>query len=1355
MSGLIVPVDVLAYCVGTVDAHGPVHSFAGATTDYSSQDTPRPAFLGINVTRDADTAPMWPLESGIHLHWAVPDALTRAAVTAGPMSFPALPNRWLVTRISGNAQGAKHWIVSSDALSSSPPDGHQAPTVPVAQQAAHPGGPPQRAFRYLGTAAEFTPDWAEPKAGPETLKAMTGAELHAVATGDITFAAFYPSSRSSFGFHDDLADLAGAPAELTYVVTGWYGTPASDPLQAGLTADQLQAQLGWTTGSPSATVSYSVYSGLVQGIRWDPNTRYLTDDPEPVAADVAVGNHPAEALAAYLRGTGHPALTAFEELLTLYLTGLLPNLATPEAGQLARLEEVLHELQFSSTDGGTIYTITRGSARDTQEVTDLPLRLADALNLLNTRQQAADLAAVQARQGKWQLFTSWCRLFEVSQDDQNAAFGAFSRQYGLLPAILAQAQTTALDAATQRTAVHQMMGTGLTLTPVPAARYCAPTDPVVLLAGDAAAPAVRYGGDGRYHPAGYLACRLDSDVLQRLGIGRTATLQAAQFTALTPASLDQLPHPEIAALIQEAALLDTAIGAAASGVAEPALAADLVTWLEGGTPRYYRHPTGVPPSAVAVGVWPGANPWMSLFVLWDAQFHPLLDPVADDGSVADYPPGFFTANYQLDPDQPRMISYAPAGGGISIDPALIDFTSGDQQSGTHRCSGQSVLSTTSADNLRAQLARDPAAQHDPTLQAIAEQLAGTGIAMQSLAGFTDALLTRQPSIQLAIGVSPSAPQVMRSATSQVTSQITALTEIPPLAPLFNGSYNGVRAGYLKLSLRVMDPFGRKRPVQVGNLYIADSLAAQAGDGTIPGVVYVQPRLAQGSRLLFRWLAADSTEYDEMNAHPATTPVCGWLLPDHLSTGFFLYNAQGDPLGSLTLRADESGIIWQAAPGNQATIDADLVTVMADQNPHLRELALALGGGTVTPASFRAFWQAADQAVTQIVPTAPTSQTSLAALVGRPLALVQASLRLERQGLAALDQAFATLADGDFADTDHAVGGVQFPVVIGDLKRLDDGLVGYFRQATAGGYDTATFFSEAATGSDPSVAIPPVTNVLLSAAATPQAAPGTPPAATKLLMLVDPRTPVHATMGILPAQTLTIPPEQYEDIMAGLELTFPVHPALRAPGGLAVPLPAITGYEWSWITEESAGGSSSWAVDPELRPVTTAALWQYSPQALTEGWLRLNPQLLRFALTGADGTPVVTAGTTASLELLVKNTRRVPVTFGTGSSFYVHLGSLVDAGQVGAIQFAAVGWRFELVTDAQYGSYWAAVPDPAPVTLAPGEQVVMTVANVAIAAGLQAQARVSFDYHNLTGIDDGIDIAVLTVQQPSPAGGLNS
>lgn len=1348
MSALIVPVDVMAYCVGTLDAQGPARAFVGATTDFSNQTTAnRPAFLGTNVTRDATQPPLWPLEAGVHLHWAMPDALTRAPGGNGPVSFPPLPNRWLISRVVPNGLGAKHWIVESDTLSTTAPGASAAPTVPISDSTQPAAA--QRGFRYLGAWEVFDGSWSEPAAtNGKSLKALSGYELHAVATGDIAFAAFYPNARGVFGFWDDLSDLAQAPAELMYVVTGWYGTPANDPLHAGLVLDQLQTQLGWTFASTAAQpLTASYYSGLVQSLQWNPATRYIDDDPTPIAGDVALGNHPAEALAAYFRGKNHPSLPAFEELLTLYATGLLPGLAAPSAGQLAMLEETLHELQFTGVDGGTLYTLSRGTA----EATDLPLPLADALNLLNAAQQAVDAATVQVQQAKWQLFADWLRIFEVDAASQQAALSAFSSRMALQAGIAKNLQDANTALASQKAAVQNMLSGDLTLTAVPAARYYAPTEPVLLLAGDAAAPALRYGGDGRFHPSGYLVCRLDADVLQALSIGASTTLHASQFAALLPTTPNQLPSPVIGALIEEAALLNSAIGAAASGMAEAALATDLDAWLEGGTPQYYRQPAGVPPSAVATSAWPGANPWCSLMVLWNASFHPLLDTDGNNGLV-DYPASFFTANYSLDPNNPRALAYTPSAGGITIDPAAIDFNPLDPQSGTQTYQGAAVLSQASADNLRNQLAKYLAHTPDSTLQTIADQLATTDVAMQSLSGFNDALLTQQRSLQLSIGVSPTAPLPFRAATTQLSSVVTSLSDITPLAPQPNGAYNALRSGYMKLSLQVMDPFGRKRPVQVQSTYLADNLTALSGTAQVPGIVYAQPRLAQPSRLLWRWLAADSTEYDEMNAHPATTPVCGWVLPSHLGVSFFLYNAQGNPLGSLALRADGSGVMWQSAPGNQATVNADLATVMQHENPHLRELALTLGSST--PSRFRAFWQAADAAFAQITPAAADSQSGLGLLVGRPLAVVQASLRLERQGFAALDQTYATLSNGSFIDTDHALGGVQFPVVIGDLQRLDDGLVGYFKAATTGGFDTSVFYSEAASGTDPGVAQPTGTNLLLTPMAASPATPSTPLPETKLLMLVDPRAPIHATMGILPTQALSIPANQYEDILAGLEFTFAAMPLLRPTGGLTLPFPKIAGYNPSWITEETGTSGSSWAVDPDVLPPTAAAVWQFSPQMLTEGWLRLNPELLRFSLKNA-GAPVVTAGATASLTLTLTNTRRTPITFepgqtegesqpNSGSVFYMHFGSLVPDAQVAAMKPSAAGWQFLPLTDKRYGSYWCATPSSAAVTLAPGASLSITLDNVAISASAPAQGRVYFDYDNLVGCDDGIDEVVLAV-----------
>src|SRR6185369_14428984 len=119
---------------------------------------------------------------------------------------------------------------------------------------------------------------------------------------------------------------------------------------------------------------------------------------------------------------------------------------------------------------------------------------------------------------------------------------------------------------------------------------------------------------------------------QAVSIAPSTTLKAAQFGSLTPSTPNSLPYASIAGLITEAALIDTAIGAAASGIAEASLVADLELWLEGGAAKLYGQPTGVPPSPIAVNVWPGANAWYSLLLLWDADFHPLLAP-----ATADYP----------------------------------------------------------------------------------------------------------------------------------------------------------------------------------------------------------------------------------------------------------------------------------------------------------------------------------------------------------------------------------------------------------------------------------------------------------------------------------------------------------------------------------------------------------------------------------------------------------------------------------------------------------------------------------------------------------------------------------------------
>ena len=1384
-TGLIVPIDVAAYCVGSIDAHEQTNGFAGGTTLYTNQFGDSGASLGVNVTRDLDEPPLWALEEGVHLHWAAPDGLTHASqVGTGDLNFPPLPNRWLVTRIAiqGEQVTNKAWIIESDTLSTDGPNGNNnAPTLPVQDT--------DQNFRYLGVWEVFDGTWVEPTIPPnQTIKTLFGSEIHAVASGDIAFAAFYPNARNVFGFYDDASDVSG---NLMYVVTGWFSDPGNDPLTltppvfpppppppptlAEWTLAELQTQYSWTYAQSNGLIpSHSLYSGLIQDIQWNLNTRYITDSQEPISLDVAVGNYPAETLAAYFRGLNNPSLPIFEQLFTMFEMGLLSSFKQAQPGQMADLAETLHDTQFNGQNAGTVYTIVTkpvaqpDSLADQNIAPNLPLPLADALNLLNEYQQQSDLAVVEMQQYRWQMFVDWYRMFQVDSTLQGAAFTTFTNHLQFWQSIQQNSSQADIQCQQQLTVVNQMLTGDLILKAVPAAQFCVANEPVILVAGQNIEPARRYGGDGDYNADGYLVCRLTTQVISQveLNTGSVTTLNASQFSSALPTNVSQLPYgADHSNLIEEACLLNTSLAAALANSTDETLEGALAAWLEGtqqsGNP--YQQFTGTLVSPVAVQWWSGPNPSFPLMLLWDADFYPLM-PTVSGAALQNYPAQIFTANYTVDPNNEGLIGYTPGTepGGVTIDPKTIDFNPEDPQSVIQQFSGASVLSTTPADNLEALLTSYPGLNQDSTLTAILAQLKDTNILMQAMSGFNNALLMRDQSLQLNISVGPQAHGPFKSATTQVTNIIGDISNIPALVPNFNGSFNPFRAGYMQLSLRIMDAFGQKRPVTINNLYLADSVTTYYQQQTEPGIIYLQPRLSQPSRLLCRFLAADTTEYDEMNSHPATSPICGWLLTNHLSGGFFFYNQQGKPLGSLTVKGDSSGIEWQATPGDDNTINEDLATVMQYENPQLVGLAAALNGASVD--FFNAFWTAVDSASTYITLPTPSTASGMAALVGQPIALVQISLLLQLQGMGVTNLSLNTISSdqSDFQDTDNQLSEVQFPVILGDLKEIDDGLVGYFMEGQGGTYNFANFYSQAATGQGSSgVVQPSPDNLLLTPASTPE---GQPPSVTqgeqKVLVLMDPRAGIHATTGILPTQYLEVPSYQYADTLRTLEMTFLTTPVLKPSTGLALPVPAESGYTWSWIEEVPVnGGGSEWLVTPDIAAPTANAVWQYTPQSITEGWLRLNPRILTFTLVNSLGAPVVNAGAANDLTLTITNLRQASITFepgvlaneGTpaqGSVFYIHFGALVDSTLVSAIQLSATGWTFQSLTDAQYGTYWAATPATGnPITLAPGASQQISVTQLqAVKTGIQAQ--VYFDYYDVQGDNDGVDVAVITLQSDS-------
>lgn len=1329
---LVVPLNVLALAVNAKDAHDATPYFSGANAVFNDQLGPNQAFLGANVNRSLMQAPAQPLEAGVHLHWALPDALTRGSsvddASGGTLSFPAAPNRWLVHRIvvSGGKATRTSWVVLGDVLNDAMPAGQAAITLPTHRTASG------QDFQHSGQSVPFSGQWKEPAipAGQD-FAAMTGHPLSAVSNGQAAFASFYPNCRGVFGFTDTLADLAAADATLMYAVTGWYSDPGNDPLSGGVALQEAQQRLGWSWDDPGqAKPASSLYHGSVQSIDWHPNATYLPDYSNglpQVALDLALGNNPPESMASYLQDKLRPSQPYFETMLSAYFEGLAGKLAQPAPSQLASLDEELHENGFKAIKAEYIYTIA-STARDEagQDVTAgaepaaLPPALGDALNLLNFHAQGVQLLQSSIENEQWQLFADWYRIFMAKSQDQQAAYNIAYQKYNSMDTLATQLAAASATLEKQYAAVSAQLPEGCVLRKTAAPRYWQGADPVFLIGGaDMPAPG-RYGGAAQLSADGYLACRLPGQLVVSATANKVSVVPSAFAAAALPTP-NALPQPALFdALLAESLMLNASLLGALTGAAIGF--ADVRAALAGQSAVLAL--AGTAPSPVALANWNG-NPWIPLFAHWEVAFEPVFATIDQDRKLHDYPADFFTSRFTIDQDSGGAIGYKPPS-----NPASGAFA--------QRYEGVSILSSSAVNGFARQLGKSA----DPLLQQCRQLIGKQNMAMQALSGLNAAMLMQQQELQLNIRVPDS------SMYAPLTKAIAkALGGFASQGPDFNGFYNPVRAGYMKFSLTLVDIFGQKKAVQPSMVSVAQAMSASWQGQALPGIAWLPPRLSQASRLLFRFLAADGTGYEEMNIHPATTPVCGWLLPNHLNGSLFVYDAQGASLGSLVLSDDQRRIIWQSAPGNGATIDQDVAAVMRDQQPQLRELVEQLATGT--PRFFADFMSAVDSVNGFVEPQEISSNNDLAVLIGRPVALVQAAVALELKGTPHYNQSMSVLGldqkTNPLAETENGLTGIDFPVVLGNLQDLNDGLVGYFK-AGGGDYDLTRFYTRGAPQGASSGVQPPEQNTVTVKPWPGTAHPLAAGAGEKLLMLVDPRAEIHATTGILPTKSIRIPSDMYAGILRALEMTFLTAPVLSGNSALRLPLSNRTGYQWSWVQERMAGGAPHWETQADIDSSPTPGMWTYTPQTVRDGWLRLNPDLLAFELSNAQGRALLAQGINDGMTLTLTNRQGRPVTFtpgalvpeggaAGGSVIYLHFGSTTAQAAVQRISLSAPGWKFACLSDAVYGSYWAASPQQE-VLLAGGDSLAFQVGQLEIDTTKQ-QATLCADYYGITNINDGV------------------
>ncbi|MDT0454426.1 discoidin domain-containing protein [Streptomyces sp. DSM 41527] len=1079
-----------------------------------------------------------PRFEGVHLQWQLPEALTTGHIDpdTGESRYPLVPNRWLVVRYSDveGARRAAGWVVQSDYLESDGLgfDGSNSYLKPDADRPV---------IDRIGRAHSLADrPWAEPAAKPLFLTAV-GAGLPA-------FAAFAPYHKNVFLFHDTLQDLREATdnhppdATLSYAVVGWYSRDDADILKRaadipGLLppdadprkpADVLAA-LGWAApeGMPT-TIARTRYAGTALGIGWQREG----DFPQPLPPDggsvkVALGHSTDDAAAAMVAHQTGSARSG--DLVRALFHGDPDDLDTPD-GTLV-LNEVMRRAWFSGRDGGHTWHVVHRTGDDLDPPATVPRQPA-WLDRLNTEQAALDTAMPELAHVQWRLWSLWWLRdlptdqrphdFAYDQAAWDAEVGALEDQARALQqtvdALRAQVPYAAdpdeLPAAIDAYARTQRLPHTLELKRSPQQTYHRPADPAMVL-----------HGAGNTRPLGRdddepLPCRLPSRLLTKVRIADTDV--SPEAAPLVP---DLTGLPDVCTpLIAEMAMLDRAARTpAGTKSALHAIVEDPGTLTQGPFPEY-------------TYVW--SQPWLPMYLQWQIKY--CAAPFRTGGQE----------NWTFDGD-----AYRWNGTGVPT---------GDGEGNVRWTifKGRSFLTPAVPYVLSEQAKRQTATAPAPLAQRL-RALSGTFAAMdllsQNLEGFNDWLLQHDG-----------------------TAQVTTDPRIKDLAGESNHVPDGagdrrqqrfqpVRGGQFYFTdLRIIDRFGQVlrmvgpqqsqptqfAPIRAGSVTPDPELPLFTPAPPGPQrFIQLPPRLLQDTRIRLepvhhsddRPLQAVSTAADQ----GADTPVAGWLLVNHLDQSLLVYAPDGSPLGDLRVicTADhQRQIKWNPLPHAPFTEADD--PDFAAAYPHAAGFVTGLLAQE--PDTFALLMSTIDRALDSITDPAPEEDRAPARLIGRPVALVRARLALDLLGPPLTDSAWDRVLTPPTEDyQDYA-----WPVRLGEISRLTDGLIGYFTSKPGEETDYGHLYTPVQERDLPgNSAADDAPYLSLIGTGSHLAVPARPPGGTVtryLSLLACPHTAIHASTDILPVATLKVDADVTHRALSAIRASFRLNPLLAParPGTVA-------------------------------------------------------------------------------------------------------------------------------------------------------------------------------------------------------------
>ncbi|MFO7567475.1 MAG: hypothetical protein R6X02_32830 [Enhygromyxa sp.] len=1217
----------------------------------------------LNQYLDPQPAPfenqVWaPPAKGVHLHWTLPDGLSRGtqAEDGAPLTYPYVPNRWLIVRIEASGDPkipprSTAWVLVADAVSTEPGD-EGAPFVDPFYTPSGDQPPVQPAT--LGRSMTLD---AWNSGGGEGGITQVPAFLQALGPGDITFSAYAPGNAKVFSFHDELDGIN--QAQLSYLVIGWYSKADSNPL-AGLDPStdwsdyidpqtgephpniKVAAKLDWAVELDGASPpTQTVLHGLLYTVDWDTSASPPTPDDYPTKVSeqvrISIGNTAADALSALVRelaiadGKTPAQADAAAALFEAFQYDSLHDYDQP--GGPARLGQTVHAAAFAEEAGGYGWTISPVTRSDTSSAAPQPVPSADQLQWLaelNANQQRLDdqreiLASLQR-----QLVHIWWQNQRIGftippqynrpgydnakaqlpgqldASDPDSLVSRVTAQQQLVDQLAALVPIPAGPGSAESIAAYSagvLDPDELQLQSVQAPRYTRPADPVMLITG--LGRSLRYGLDG------ILMCRTPDQLVTGISVNGAAitgsSLPAGTIPTVTGSDLPDSVDP----LLVDSYFLDP--GDAASIVwfgldsTDPSTVAQVQDDIGA-----RKDLIGKPPPSFAARAW--AQPWLPLFLDWQVRFFFTFEGDGHGGFARDSRGDFI---FDRDHWSFNGLDYDWTGGPLDLQHAL-------SYSGRVHLTPQ--VEFVFLDRLRRYLETHPDSDLEE-VEKLLEQLAQWDVLSQALSGLFDNLAM----IDTGQNVAP--PAAYEGLTPDGHTGVPLMSIVPDVDPSYGGGspfFFPLRAGFLAFTgLRVVDAFGRSVDLLRANdnpggsadtFYPikAPALLAdpkQLGADVAKRMIQLSPRINTGARLSLRWISSTDDQLPTDLA-AAASPICGWLLPNHLDKSIAVYDALGDALGqlmTLVRSSDDQELIWRPEPGGQSSpvVQPDAPVEIA--NPHLLGLVNGLLEHVDAPQAFANFLAAIDETLWSVDPLGGRDDQNLSVLIGRPVAVTRVNLQLQLNGAPQYDQAWYKLfVDGGstLLDDTGSVLEWDYPVRVGDQALHDDGVLGYFTGSDYSTFNAVHEPSDATPTSPPYVARIGVDGnyVQLQPKPTPtppsEGSPFDSSQSVYLTLLVDPRGAVNCVTGLAPDRVAVLPDLLVQTAVEHMAMSFRAGPLLLDPAAVRLPSPAEQDGTWTWL-QATGTAAGDWQEDPVMTSDGTADL-AAAPAILREGWLRFTP-----------------------------------------------------------------------------------------------------------------------------------------------------